>query len=160
MFYSSNLLTWIDMEIEYAYSFTENVFYTGLGMLRFYFWLIPFGLLYSYFNHGRSLLKLLSALLAGLALFCWEYGSLGDRFGRISYDESGVTLARKNGEVVSLAPEQIDRFWSISIGRSGGWSCYLLVRAKDGDYESFIVRKREHSCESDAKSLNSYFGKR
>ena len=35
------------MEIEYAYSFTENVFYTGLGMLRFYFWLIPFGLLYS-----------------------------------------------------------------------------------------------------------------
>ena len=148
------------MEIEYAYSFSENVFYAGLGMLRFYFWLIPLAFVYSYHKRRGSLLKLFWALCTASLLFYWEYDALSNKFGRLAYDESGVTLEQKNGQRVSLDPEQIERFWSISIGRSGGWSCYLLVKAEDHDYESFIVRKRQHLCEDDAKLLNAYYGKR
>jgi len=148
------------MEIEYAYSFSKNVFYAGIGMLRFYFWLIPFAFVYSYHKRRGSLLKLFWALCAASALLYWEYDSLNSKFGTIAYEESGVTLEQKNGQLVSLTPDQIERFWSISIGRSGGSSCYLLVKAEDRDYESFIVRKREHLCEGDAKLPNAYYGKR
>lgn len=148
------------MEIEYAYSFSENVFYAGLGMLRFYLWLIPFTFVYSYHKRRGSVLKLFWALCAALALLYWEYDSLTNKFGTIAYDENGVTLEQKSGRLVSLTPEQIERFWSISIGRSGGWSCYLLVKAEGRDYESFIVHKRQHLCEDDAKLLNAYYRKR
>lgn len=148
------------MAIEYAYSFSENVFYVGLGMLRFCFWLVPIALLYSYHKRRGSLQKLFWALCAALVLFYWEYDSLNSRFGVIQYDASGVTLKQKNGQQVLLAPKHIQRFWSVSIGRSGGWACYLRVKAEGRRYESFIVDKRQHLCESDAKLLNAYYGKR
>ena len=148
------------MEIEYAYSFSENVFYADLGMLRFYFWLIPFAFVYSYHKRRGTLLKLFWALCAASAFLYWEYDSLNSKFRAITYDESGITLEQKNGQLVSLTPEQIERFWSVSIGRSGGRSCYLLVKAENRDYESFIVHKRQHLCEDDAKLLNAYYGKR
>jgi len=147
------------MEIEYAYSFYENIFYTGVGMLRFYLWLIPFAFVYSFYKHRASLMKLFGAVFTVSALFYWEYDSLGEKFGTIAYEESGVTLFQKSGQQVSLNPKQIERFWSISIGRSGGWSCYLLVKAEGRDYESFIVRKRDHLCEDDAILLNEFYGK-
>ena len=148
------------MEIEYAYSFSENVFYAGIGMLRFYFWLIPLAFVYSYHKRRGALLKLFWALCAASALLYWEYDSLNSKFGTIAYEESGVTLEQKSGQLVSLTPEKIKRFWSISIGRSGGWSCYLLVKTEGRDYKSFIVRKRQHSCEDDARFLNAYYGTR
>ena len=129
-------------------------------MLRFYFWLIPFAFLYSYHKRRGSLLKLFWALCTASVLFYWEYDSLNEKFGKIAYDQSAVTLMQKNGQVVSLTPEKVERFWSISIGKNGGWSCYLLVKTGKRDYESFIVRKREHLCENDAKLLNAYYGKR
>ena len=78
----------------------------------------------------------------------------------IAYDKSTVNLVQKSGHKVLLAPEAIERFWSISVGKHGGISCYLLVKTEDHYYESFIVRKRDHICEDDAKLLNAYYGKR
>ena len=148
------------MEIEYAYSFSENVFYSGMGMLRFYFWLIPLAFLFSYHKRRRSLLKLVLALSTASGLFYWEYDSLNAKFATIAYDKSTVNLVQKSGHKVLLAPEAIERFWSISVGKHGGISCYLLVKTEDRHYESLIVRKRGHICEDDAKLLNAYYGKR
>lgn len=147
------------MEIEYVYNFKENVFYTGVGMLRFYLWFIPGYFLYRFIKVRKSALNLALLFVSSFTLFYWEYSSLNNRFAKLAYHTEQITLTKKNGELVKLTPSSIERFWSISIGRSGGWSCYLLIKTTGHDYESFIVRKRNHLCKKDADQLNEFYRK-
>jgi hypothetical protein len=145
--------------IEYTYSFSENVFPAGVGLLRFYLWIIPFSLIYSYLKHRKSLLKLFLVVMSVSILFNWEYSSLNNKFGSITYDRDSVTIEQKNGNSLIIPAKDINRFWSVTIGRNGGWTCHLFIDGMSNSYQSFNVNKREHSCLDDANILNEYFNK-
>lgn len=147
------------MKIEYVYSFKENFFYVGVGMLRFYLWLIPSYFLYRFIKVRKSTLNLALLLVSSFSLLYWEHYSLNNRFSKLIYKVDQITLVKKNGEPIKLTPSAIDRFWSISIGRSSGWSCYLLIKTIGQDYESLIVRKRNHLCKGYADKLNEFYRK-
>ncbi|WP_430460983.1 hypothetical protein ACQUQU_17420 [Thalassolituus sp. LLYu03] len=147
------------MDIIFPYSFSQNVLDSSLGMFRIFLWCVPVGLLIAWLKNRRSLLSLLSALVCAAVLFQWEYQSLNNRFGVLSYRPDQLRLEQGNGNTVLLAPADASRFQSVSIGRNGGWSCFLLVRTQNADYESFIVSKDVHSCADDAAMLNAFYGK-
>ncbi len=147
------------MEIEYAYSFKENVFYVGVGMLRFFLWFIPGFFAYRFIKVKKSALNIVLLSISLFFLIYWEYNSLNNRFVKLIHHPEEVTLFKKSGELVKIPIGSIERFWSISIGRSGGWSCYLLIKTAEATYNSLIVRKREHSCKSDADYLNGVYRK-
>lgn len=147
------------MEIEYVYSFKENVFYTGMGMLKFYLWFIPGYFAYRFIKVRKSALNLVLLIVSSLSLYYWEYNSLSNKFVKIKYQPDQITLVKKSGDLVKIDPNAIERFWSISIGRGGGWSCYLLIKTAAHDYKSLIVRKRDHLCKTDADHLNKFYGK-
>lgn len=92
-------------------------------------------------------------------LLRWEYSSLNNKFGSISYERAGVTIEQKNGNTVTIPAKDIERFWSISIGRNGGSICHLYIDGHKNNYQSFNVKKREHSCLDDSNILNEYFNK-
>jgi len=145
--------------IEYSYSFSENVFPAGIGLLRLYLWVIPLSLIYSYLKHRKSLFKLFLVIMSASILLRWEYSTLNNKFGSISYERAGVTIEQKNGNTVTIPAKDIERFWSISIGRNGGSTCHLYIDGHKNNYQSFNVKKREHSCLDDSNILNEYFNK-
>lgn len=147
------------MEIEYAYSFKENIFYTGMGMIRFYLWFIPGYFVYRFIKVRKSVSNITLIFISLFSLIYWEYSDLNNRFVKLTYDPEQVVIVKKSGELVKIPAGSIKRFWSISIGRSGGWSCYLLIKTAEQSYNSLIVRKREHSCASDAEDLNAAYRK-
>ena len=147
------------MEIEYVHGFWNNFMPAGLSILRVFLWCIPVYFLVRFIRNERTLKNLVVFIILSAFFFVYEYQSINSRFNKILYAPGNIALQTLQGAIINISPSEIQRFWSISIGRNGGYSCYLLVKLKNSEYRSVNVLKREHSCKQDAEMLNFYYRK-
>lgn len=148
------------MEIEYIHNFWDNTFPSGISLLKLYLLIIPGYFLVQFLKHKRSLTNLFLFLILSTLLLIYEYHSINSRFNTLTYSKDNLQINLLSGEKHTISPKSINFFRSISIGRSGGYACYLFIKTDTDEYRGVNVIKREHSCKDDAELLNDYFNKR
>ena len=147
------------MEIEYLFSFKQHYLSSPSSIIWLYLWLVPAVIFYKLYKANRFAWGLLIFLVGSGSIALWEYSSLNQKVVKLSYEPKSLMVHTYGGDTIKVNPKEIERFWSISIGRFGGSECYLLIKTNTQDYETVIVKKKTHSCLSDAERFNKFYKK-